>query len=118
MDRVDKYREIIHRILVEYRNWYQDPTDKEVDTEIIRDDVNGQYLLMRVGWHGETRIRRPLFYLRLRGSEIWIEEDWTEEGVNTALRDAGVPLEDIVQAYNPPFLRSQLPESETTMSKG
>ena len=62
-------------------------------------------MLMRVGWRGETRVRRSVFYLRLKDGKIWIEEDWTSEGVATELVAAGVPPEAIVLAFKPPELR-------------
>lgn len=105
MDRVERYRDILHQFLTDYRNWYAEPVDSGVDTEIVSDDDNGQYLLMRVGWHGETRIRRPVFYMRLKNGKIWIEEDWTKDGLAEGLIAAGVSANDIVLAFNPPFLR-------------
>jgi len=105
MERIDQYRKIIHCLLEDYVQFYSAMSDPGVDTDIISDDVHGEYLLMRVGWRGETRVRRPLFYLRLRNDKIWIEEDWTKEGIVTELMAAGVPNEDIVLAFNPPELR-------------
>ena len=63
--------------------------------------------MMRVGWRGETRVRRPLFYLRLKNNKIWIEEDWTKEGIAHELVLAGVPHADIVLAFQPPAMRSE-----------
>ena len=89
----------------EYRDWYRRADGPGVDIDIIADDANGEYLLMRVGWEGETRIRRPVFYLRIRNEKIWIEEDWTQESVASELMRAGVPNGDIVLAFNPPSVR-------------
>ena len=105
METIEKYREVIHRLQMEFRDVLVSQTKTDVDTEIISDDENGQYLLMRVGWRGETRVRRPLFYLRLKGGKIWIEEDWTKEGIANELVLAGIPHDAIVLAFNPPFLR-------------
>jgi XisI protein len=105
MDRIERYREVIHRLLEEYRQLYASQPSSGVETVVICDDAHGEYLLMRVGWRGETRVRRPAFYLRLKNNKIWIEEDWTQEGVATELVAAGVPREDIVLAFNPPELR-------------
>ena len=85
MDTVVRYREIIHRLLDDYRNWYDNPQDPGVETSIICDYEHGEYMLMRVGWRGEQRVRRPLFYLRLKAGKIWIEEDWTKDGIATEL---------------------------------
>ncbi len=105
MDKIETYRGIIHRLLTEYRDFLASQTKTDVETEIVRDDEGGQYLLMRIGWRGETRVRRPLFYLRLKNNKIWIEEDGTQEGIANELRRAGVPDQDIVLAFTPPLLR-------------
>jgi uncharacterized protein (UPF0335 family) len=105
MDRVERYREIIHCLMEEYRQLYARQMGSGVDTAVICDDAHGEYLLMRVGWRGETRVRRPVFYLRLKDRKVRIEEDWTQEGIATELVAAGVPHEDIVLAFTPPELR-------------
>ena len=53
MDTLTKYRGIISCVLKEYQTWYAQGEDESVDTTIIQDDANGEYLLMRVGWRGE-----------------------------------------------------------------
>ena len=50
---------------------------------------------MRIGWRAETRVHRPLFYLRLKDGKIHVEEDWTKEGIANELMRAGVPASDI-----------------------
>ena len=107
MERVAKYREIIHALLSDYHDLLAQQTKTDVDTETICDDNHGQYMLMRVGWRGETRVRRPLFYLRLKNDKIWVEEDWTKEGIVHELVLAGVPHSDIVLAFQAPVLRGQ-----------
>ena len=109
MEKIDRYREIVHGLLEEYREFLTDLTRTDVDTEILSDDLNGQYLLMRIGWRGETRVRRPLFYLRLKEGKIYIEEDWTKEGIANELIRSGVAQSDIVLAFNSPSVRSELP---------
>src|SRR5262245_44250541 len=105
MEKVVVYRDIIHRLLREYRDFLVRQTKTPVETEIICDDANGQYMVMRIGWRGETRVRRALFYLRLKDGKIWIEEDWTKESIAEELIRAGVPCEDIVLAFHAPNLR-------------
>lgn len=109
METIVRYREIIHRLLEEYRAFLTELTKTDVDTEILCDDQNGQYMVMRIGWRAETRVHRPLFYLRLKDGKIHVEEDWTKEGIANELMRAGVPASDIVLAFNPPNLRNELP---------
>ena len=109
MENMTHYREIIHRMLKEYYSFLTQLTKTDVDTEILCDDHNGQYMMMRIGWRGETRVHRPLFYLRLKNGKIHVEEDWTKEGIAHELVRAGVPASDIVLAFNPPDLRYETP---------
>ena len=105
MDTLTNYRGIISCVLEEYRELYAQSRDEDVDLTIIQDDTHGEYMLMRVGWRGEKRVDKPVFYLRIKNGKIHIEEDWTEEGVVMSLERAGVPHHDIVLAFNPPFVR-------------
>lgn len=106
MEKIEQSRSIIHRLLEEYREFYQRNTRTDVDTEIVADDIHGQYMVMRVGWRGETRVRRPLFYLRLKENKIWIEEDWTKDGIVSELMAEGVCRDEIVLAFQTPNLPS------------
>lgn len=38
-------------------------------------------------------------------NKIWIEEDWTKQGIANDLLDAGVPAEDIVLGFQHPSKR-------------
>lgn len=105
MEAVEQYRQIIHRLLKEYHDFLAENTKTDVETEIVSDDANGQYMVVRVGWRGEKRVRRPTFYLRLKNGKIWVEEDWTKDGIAQELIDAGVPRSAIVLAFQPPFVR-------------
>ncbi len=104
-----QYRDIIHRLLDEYHSFLTELTKTDVDTEVLCDDHGGQYMVMRIGWRGETRVHRPLFYLRLKCGKIYVEEDWTKEGIANELMRAGVPASNIVLAFNPPELRKETP---------
>lgn len=92
-------------LLEEYRAWYAQGEDPETDLEVIADETHNQYQLMRVGWHRESRIRKQIFYVRIKNGKFWIEEDWTQEGIANELVRLGVPREEIVLAFNPPEMR-------------
>ncbi len=61
--------------------------------------------MLKTGWAQGRRVRSTVIHVRLRGGKVWIEEDWTEDGVATELLKAGVPNEDIVLAFHPPEMR-------------
>ncbi|NJN66570.1 MAG: XisI protein [Chloroflexaceae bacterium] len=107
MDTVAKYRKIIHRILDDYLAYI--PSQEHIETLAICDDVNRHYLIMDIGWQDPHRVYNVFFHLRLKDDgKIWIEEDWTEEGIVTELMNAGVPGTDIEMGYQPPEMRPYL----------
>ncbi len=54
MGKMAKFRDIIHKLLEEYRALLTELTKTDVDTEILCDDANGQYMVRRVGWRADT----------------------------------------------------------------
>jgi hypothetical protein len=62
-------------------------------------------MVFRVGWWKRERVSSATLFARLDNGKIWIEEDWTEEGLATDLLEAGVPNEDIVLAFHHPEIR-------------
>ena len=56
-------------------------------------------------WQKGERVCGMTVYVRLREGKFWIEEDWTEDGIATALVRAGVPKADIVLAFQEPEMR-------------
>ena len=58
-----------------------------------------------VGWQDGERIKAISVYIRIKNGKIYIEEDWTEEGMANELLREGVPMEDIVLAFHAPETR-------------
>ena len=105
MDRLAEYRRLIQCALRESPYLRYGSAYPNVDTICLLDTMGDNYLLMDIGWAGQERVRRTLLHLRIKNDKIWIEEDWTEEGITDELLKAGVPKEDIVLAFNPPSFR-------------
>lgn len=103
MDKLNHYRSLIQKILEDYHKLGSDNSD--IESTLLIDPICDQYLLLKMGWHQDNRIKRNVIHIRLKDQKIWIEEDWTEEGIATDLLQAGVPHEDIVLAFHPPRLR-------------
>ena len=76
-----------------------------IETCCIFDRVNQHYMLMDVGWDGEKRVEYITLHLRIKNDKIWIEDDWTEEGLATELMRKGVVREDIVLGFQHPGMR-------------
>lgn len=105
MDKMTQYRELIKQTLSRYIELDNRSPTSGVQAMLIADDERGQYMWVRFGWTKNKRIRAIPIYVRLENSKIWIEEDWTEEGIATDLVRDGVPKGDIVLAFQSPEMR-------------
>jgi hypothetical protein len=105
MDRLKEYRRLIQCALRESPYNVHGSSYPDVDTICIFDEASDNYLLLDIGWTEQGRVRRTILHVRIKNDKIWIEEDWTEEGIANELLRAGVPKEDIVLAFQPPSLR-------------
>jgi hypothetical protein len=103
MDKMNLYREVIRKILTSLADFinqhWQQP---QAEVQCVIDVEHDQYLLVKTGWAKTRRIHGTTLYLRLREGKVWIEEDWTEEGISKELVAAGIPPEDIVLAFQSP----------------
>lgn len=105
MDKLEYYRHLIRKVLTEYYELGSKSTNSKLEDVLVFDEQHDNYLLMVMGWQGGERIKVNTIHVRLRDGKIWIEEDWTEDGVVTDFLQAGVSREDIVLAFHPPHLR-------------
>ena len=105
MDKLKKYREIIKKILTEYYVIAKKSPDFHPETCLIFDENNDHYLWMSVDWVNNKRINNTHVHIRIKNNKIYIEEDWTEEGMANELLREGVPKEDIVLAFHDPESR-------------
>jgi XisI protein len=105
MDRIEYYREIIKKILTEYHHFNLKSPSATLESAVVFDEERDHYLLLTMGWKKDERIKGVTIHVRLHNGKIWIEEDWTEEGVATDLLRLGIMPEEIVLAFHPPQLR-------------
>ncbi|MEM8505848.1 MAG: XisI protein [Cyanobacteria bacterium P01_D01_bin.1] len=106
MDKLAGYRQIIQKLLSEYRDWAAGANQVGVQECVSFDPVRDHYFLFSVGWDNKRRDFGVTVYLRIEHSKIWIEEDWTKQGIANNLLEAGVPPEDIVLGFQHPRKRS------------
>lgn len=105
MDKLNGYRDLVKIVLNSYHELNIRGSNTKNESALVFDPDHNHYLLLIMGWQGDKRIKNVMIHLHLKGGKIWIEEDWTEDGVATDLLQAGVPREDIVLAFHPPHLR-------------
>ncbi|MFM7408028.1 MAG: XisI protein [Cuspidothrix sp.] len=106
MDKLTNYRQIIKKILTEYENLAsRTPSPEGVDSILAFDEQRDQYLWFQTGWNDDRKVRGITVYVRIKNEKIYIEEDWTEEGIANELLRENVPKEDIVLAFHDPQSR-------------
>ena len=105
MDKRHTYAAIVRETLSKSPYYVYGSKNKDIETELICDDTKGQYMLLDIGWRDGKRAFNPIVYARIKNDKIWLEEDWTENGITDDLLRAGVPKEDIVLAFHSPEKR-------------
>jgi len=104
MDRLKYHRRIIQEFLTKYHQ-LNEKSGSNTESVLAFDEVHDQYLLLLMGWHKDERMKSVMIHICLKDDKIWIEEDWTEDGVATDLLLKGIAREEIVLAFHPPHVR-------------
>jgi XisI protein len=102
MDKISIYRQAIKSILNEYHDWISQSSNNPTESCLIFDEERSHYIWLHLGWQGKKKIDSIYVHVRIKNDKIWIEEDWTEEGIATELTKKGIPVNDIVLAFYPP----------------
>jgi predicted RNase H-like HicB family nuclease len=100
---VSRYRQIVREkisALAAFINRHSHHPSAEAHAVI--DEEHDLFLLVKTGWAGHRRERGTTLFLRLQDGKVWVEEDWTEEGISKELVQAGIAEEDIVLAFQSP----------------
>ncbi|MCB0111248.1 MAG: XisI protein [Caldilineaceae bacterium] len=105
MDRVESYRKLLKELMSQHAERMNRRPQPDMETEVTFDEERDHYMLLRMGWTSKGRLFVPTLYARIRDGKIWIENDWTSDGLATELMEHGVPAEDIVLAFHPPEIR-------------
>lgn len=105
MDPLAEFRSLVKKLLLEYERLYNLKPTPGVENSVVFDDERNHFLLVSLGWSEHRRVKRIILHVRLRDDKIWVEEDWTEDGLAADLLHAGVPRDKIVLAFHPPERR-------------
>ena len=104
MDKIEKYRDIIEKILTEHAAIPY--SYGEIRSQTAFDRKNDQYLLIDVGWNNKRfRVHGTLVHVEIINGKFWIQYDGIEGGIAESLERDGVPKGDIVLAWHEPELR-------------
>jgi hypothetical protein len=99
------YPDIIKQILLAHAQSRNEIPDAYT-SQVLFDDEHGQYLVLDMGWNGDTYLHATPIHLSLSNHKIWIHYDDTEEGIATDLMVAGIPKDAIVLGFRHPNIRS------------
>jgi hypothetical protein len=108
MDTIAFYKSVITNSLEAHAELANQMSQSGLETHAVLDDSQGRYALLRVGWQQKKRVRTVILYVRLYDGKIWIEEDWTENGLAADLIAAGIPREIIILAFLHPSKRESV----------
>lgn len=103
MDKLDKYREIIVKILQEYAAIPY--SYGNLERRLILGQDNNNFVLLTLGWQNDQRVHGCLIHLEIMNGKIWIHRDGTEDGIANELLAADIPKADIVLGFHPPEIR-------------
>ena len=102
MEKLDRYRQYIKEVIARHSipSFYGD-----AEVQQIFDTERDHYQLVHTGWFELERLYCCIAHLDIKDGRIWIQYDGTEAGIADELAELGVPNEDIVLAYHPPYKR-------------
>src|SRR5437016_4887163 len=103
MDKLNRYREIVGRIIEEYASYK--PSHGHIDTEAIIDRDHDHYEVMHIGWDGVRRVHGAVVHVDIQDGKVWVQYDGTNRPIAEEMVAAGIPREDIVLAFHPAELR-------------
>ncbi|MBF2057739.1 MAG: XisI protein [Cyanobacterium sp. T60_A2020_053] len=88
MEKLTHYQNIVKNILTEYERISAQVSDPDIDEVLMFDERRSQYLWFNIGWKNERRVKEISVYIPIKNEKIYIEEDWTEDGIaNDLLTD-------------------------------
>lgn len=97
------YRQLIEKLIQQHAS---EQSEKNLDkVQIVFDKERDRYLLLYVGWRDEERIHGCPIHIDIKDEKIWIQQDFTEEGLANQLVELGVPKTDIVLGFRAPYVR-------------
>jgi hypothetical protein len=104
MNKVKKYKQLVHKIINEVADMLSKATDLE--SMLLIDNINGQYMLMSDGWEGIERHYGPVVHIEVKkDGKVWLRYDGTDLEIGQTLLKKGVLPMDLVPAFHSPQAR-------------
>ena len=77
MERIEKYRKHIRKLLTEQAKL--EKSNSELECQIIFDTEHDHYQLLDIGWQEMKRIYNCFIHLDIKDGKIWIQANTTVE---------------------------------------
>ena len=103
MDQLERYREIVRRLIEDYAACT--PAYGDIRTEAVVDREHDHYEVIQVGWNGGRRVHGSVIHIDIRDGKVWIEYNGTDARIAEELVAAGIPRNDIVLGFHPAEVR-------------
>jgi hypothetical protein len=97
------YQQTVQQLLMDYAQ--NKPAYGDIEVETIFDTERNHYQIMHLGWQHKRWIHQCVMHLDIRNEKIWIFYNSTEHDIAADLVRLGVPKQDIVLGFHPPFMR-------------
>jgi hypothetical protein len=109
MDKVAEYKAKV-RQLVEYVASLSNSEEDGVDYQLITDDEHGHYLYFGVGWENNRHwIYATYVHIDVKpNGKVWLQHDGTDLRIAELLHEKGVPKNDMVIGFQPPYIRETM----------
>jgi hypothetical protein len=103
MDRLERYRQAIQKLLTDY---VAVPiANGEIESQTAFDTQRDHYQVVNVGWDGHRRVYGCVLHLDIKDGKVWVQQNMTEMQVAHELMELGVPKKDIILGFQAPYVR-------------
>jgi hypothetical protein len=87
------YQTAARSVVAEFGTW--NLLGAQAETLVVLDDASGNYLAVIAGWDDDEPVYHPLVHLRVRGNQVIVVHNATDEEIDRLLLEAGVAYQDI-----------------------
>jgi hypothetical protein len=105
MDRIDRYRDIIEKVLTEAWKYIGPANNPGVEYKLMFDRQRDSYAIIAVGFDGPRRVHRFVIHLEIISGKVWLQADNTDLVIARDLEAAGISKNEIVLGFQEPSVR-------------
>lgn len=102
-DKAARYQQIVQHLLLKYAE--SKPAYGDIEVETIFDTQRNHYQILHLGWQHKRWVHHCVMHLAIKNEKVWIFYNSTEHDIAATLVELGVPKDDIVLGFYPPFMR-------------